>query len=171
MKNKTVFILGGLKSGKSTYAVNLAKKAGGTVTYIATAAITDREIMQRVQNHVKSRPAGWKTVEEQINLPLAINKVVTKTVIIDCINFWVSNNLYNKHSEESILEQAERFCAVLKKKKMNCFIISNEVGLCLVPPNKIGRVFQSVLGKVNQIMAKNADEVVFIAAGIAVKIK
>jgi len=171
MKNKITFILGGVKSGKTTYAINKAKSLNCPVTYIATAVITDKEIKKRVRDHIKSRPAGWKTIEEETNLIKAAGKVETKIVIVDCINFWVSNNLFEKNHEKDILSQAEQFCAILKERKLNCYIISNEVGLSLISQYKMGRDFQSILGKINQIIAKRADEVKFMVAGIPLKIK
>jgi len=171
MGNKITFILGGVKSGKTTYALNEAKKLNCPVTYIATAVITDKEIEKRVRDHIKTRPARWKTIEEETNLIKTTNKIGTKTVIVDCINFWVSNNLFEKKHENDILAQTEQFCAILKERRLNCYIISNEVGLSLISQYKMGRNFQSVLGKVNQIIAQNADEVKLMIAGIPLKIK
>ncbi|OGS21631.1 MAG: hypothetical protein A2252_12655 [Elusimicrobia bacterium RIFOXYA2_FULL_39_19] len=171
MKNKIIFILGGVKSGKSSFALEQAKKLNKPVSYIATAVITDKEIAKRVKNHRLERPASWQTIEESNNLLNALKKVKNKTIVVDCINFLVSNLIYQKNPEPFILKHITEFCNEIKKKNLTVYLISNEVGLSLISPYKLGRDFQSTLGKINQILAKQSNETHFLIAGIPMKIK
>ena len=170
MKSKIIFISGGIRAGKSSYAAALAKKTGLSVTYIATGLKVDRETKKRIDDHIKTRPRNWFTVEEPVDLIGALNKTDRPVIIIDCLNFWLAN-VMPKMKDNEITEYAERFCSALKKKNAVKIIVSNEVGLSLVSNYSSGRLFQNLLGKVNQITAKHADEFYFMVSGIPVKIK
>ncbi len=175
MKSRITFNLGGIKSGKSSYAVEqakiLSKKYNSSVTYLATCVPKDREMKGKVYRHKKSRPYNWKTIEEPVEIKNALEKIKTKILIVDCLNIWVGNVLQKKWTEDEISEYIRDFCLVLRDKNILSFIVSNEVGLTLVSPNKIARLFQNVLGKVNQVVAENSDKVYFLVAGIPVKVK
>ncbi|MFN3966587.1 MAG: bifunctional adenosylcobinamide kinase/adenosylcobinamide-phosphate guanylyltransferase [Endomicrobiia bacterium] len=175
MRKKIIFILGGIKSGKSSYAVERAdffsKKYNLSVTFLATCIPKDKEMKERVAVHKRARPSNWTTIEEPVNLKKILEDVKSEILIIDCLNIWLSNVIEKKWSENKILEYVKDFCLKLKEKKLITFILSNEVGLSLVSPNKTGRFFQNLLGKVNQIVAKNSDNVYFLVAGIPSRLK
>jgi len=170
--NKITLILGGARSGKSSYALRLAKKYK-KVAFIATCLGLDKEMQERIRLHKESRPKHWKTFEEPRDLARLIGKLGNgfDCILIDCLTLLVSNLILSKNSQEQILEKIEELLAVLSKKKAKVIMVSNEVGLGLVPVNKLGRDFRDIAGRVNQMVAKNAGEVFFILAGIPLKIK
>ena len=169
---KITFILGGIRSGKTHFVYQIIdKKIKHSVTYIATGLPVDKEIRQRIKLHIESRPKNWQTIEEPLDLLKAINKTKTHVVIIDCINFWLSNLLKNKIIYKNILIKTENLMETIRKKSIKTIIISNEVGLMLVPKNKLARKFQELLGKINQIISRYSDTVYFLVAGNPIKIK
>lgn len=176
---KIVFILGGVKSGKTLYAISRAIRHGGSITYLATAIAGDKEMKAKIEEHKKMRPKNWETIEETLDLMGRVKKVTTKGIIIDCINFWLSNFLSSSSHQVvqgfSPASYIDTLCKYLKKRKNSkintTFIISNEVGMSLVPVNKAGREFQELLGKVNQIIAKYSDKVYLMVAGIPLRVK
>lgn len=167
---KIVFILGGVKSGKTLHAISRAIRHGGSITYLATAIAGDKEMKAKIEEHKKLRPKNWGTIEEPLDLLGRVKKINQKAIIIDCINFWLSNLLASGISKKAILEKTSALCSLLREKKMHSFVISNEVGLSLVPPNRAGRQFQDLLGKINQLIAERANEVYLMVAGIPVKV-
>ncbi|MCL5674901.1 MAG: bifunctional adenosylcobinamide kinase/adenosylcobinamide-phosphate guanylyltransferase [Candidatus Omnitrophica bacterium] len=172
MKKKIIFIIGGARSGKSSFAVALANKISKNVSFIATCNPQDREMKERVLNHKKIRPAKWKTIEEYYNLSLALEKITSaKSVIIDCLTLWVSNLMMKKYKEKNIMEEANKIMESAKKINSSVIIVSTEVGSGIVPTNKIAREFRDIMGRVHQTIAKKSDEVYLMTAGIPVKIK
>jgi len=169
---KMIFITGGARSGKSTYAVSLAKKHK-KVAFIATCQALDKEMDKRIKLHQQDRPKNWKTFEEPQDVALLINGLDNRfdCILIDCLTLLVSNLLMAKRKEEQILEEIRNMLKNLKKKKAQTIIVANEVGLGLVPANKLGRDFRDIAGKVNQLAAKQADEVFFTVSGIPWNIK
>lgn len=169
---KITFILGGSRSGKSTYALEIAKKYK-SVAFIATAQALDNEMFRRIKLHKATRPKHWQTFEEPKDITLVLEKSGSKfaCIIIDCLTLWVSNLLLTDYKPQSIENQIKKIVLLLRKIKTHTIIVSNEVGLGIVPNNKLGRVFCDVAGIVNQIVAKEADEVFFMISGIPTKIK
>jgi len=169
---KITFILGGARSGKSTYALMLAKKYKN-VAFIATCQGLDREMQERIRRHKRSRPAHWKTFEEPKELAGLLGRMDNgfDCILIDCLTLLVSNLLLAKHKEAEIIKRTEALLAALKKKKAKVILVANEVGLGLVPLNKLGRDFRDVAGKVNQLVGKEADAVFLTVAGIPMRVK
>jgi len=170
--NRITLILGGARSGKSSYALGLAKKYK-KVAFIATCLGLDKEMQERIRLHKESRPKHWKTFEEPKDLAKLLGGLSSNfdCILIDCLTLLISNLILSKNSQKQILKMIEELLFVLSKKKARIILVSNEVGLGLVPVNKLGREFRDVAGRVNQMTAKNADEVFFVAAGIPLKIK
>lgn len=168
---KFVFILGGARSGKSAYALNLAKEKSGKVIYIATAQANDSEMKARISTHKASRPRYWKTMEEPLDLIGALRKEKHKyeVIIIDCLTLYLSNLMHQGLKPGLIIKKMKAIAGYILTLKETVVLISNEVGLGIVPENKLAREFRDIAGLANQIMAKAADEVVFIQAGIARK--
>jgi adenosylcobinamide kinase/adenosylcobinamide-phosphate guanylyltransferase len=170
--NKITLIIGGARSGKSSYALRLAKKYK-KVAFIATCLGLDKEMRERIKLHKESRPKYWETFEEPKELAGLISKFNNgfDCILIDCLTLLVSNLILSGNSQQQILKKIEELLFILNKKKSRVILVSNEVGLGLVPVNKLGRDFRDVAGRVNQIVAKNADEVFLVVAGIPLKIK
>jgi adenosylcobinamide kinase / adenosylcobinamide-phosphate guanylyltransferase len=180
MAAKLTFILGGARSGKSTYAQQLAQTAGDRVLYIATARIFDDEMARRVEAHQMMRPASWETLElpDQINTGL---KPVTgrfDAILLDCVTLLLSESFLPMPDDADEAELTAAGEAALndlfeaiRARPEPWILVSNEVGLGIVPETLMGRVFRDIQGRANQQLAALADEVYFMAAGIPFKIK
>jgi len=173
-------ILGGARSGKSTYAEDLARKLGGDdVLYVATAEALDQEMQDRIANHRAQRPAAWRTLEASLHpgQVLLAQHPPEPVILLDCLTMLVSNILLARESEgESAVEaavQAEiaRLIDAAHQLDARLIVVSNEVGLGLVPDNALGRIYRDVLGRANQTLARAADEVIFMVAGLAMPIR
>jgi len=172
---KLILILGGARSGKSTFAVTMAKKLSFNrpgVAYVATASPLDEEMKKRIEKHRKSRPPSWKTIEEKRDLSKILPKLrKVNTVIIDCLTLLISNLLLSGDREVVILRRIKEFFGTLKKRNFTTLIVSNEVGMGIVPDSSLGRSFRDIVGQANQIIGGLADEVYLLEAGIPIKIK
>lgn len=175
-----IFITGGARSGKSAYAVELAKRHGGRTAFIATAVAGDDEMEQRIQLHQASRPPAWTTVEEPIKVAEAISGVAVnhQSIIVDCLTLLVSNLIFatpqepvNPEHEQSILKAIKQIAETAKNTASTVIVISNELGMGIVPDNALARYFRDVCGRANQLLAAAADEVYVCFSGIPVRIK
>ncbi len=172
-------ILGGARSGKSDYAEQLAGEAGERVLYIATAEIGDEEMAQRIAAHRLARPATWQTLEapRYIGATLAEIEATPEVLLLDCLTLLVSNILLALESEpQPVIETAvqaelEALLSAQARLSVPLIIVSNEVGLGLVPPYPLGRVYRDALGRANQYLAAQANRVIFMVAGIPMTIK
>jgi adenosylcobinamide kinase / adenosylcobinamide-phosphate guanylyltransferase len=175
--NKIILILGGARSGKSTYAQQLASGLGERVLFCATAEPLDDDMLQRIEQHKKSRPSGWDTLEVSRGVGRALSNVTSgyDAVIIDCITLLVSNRLHDvadpAQAEKIVFEEINALIEFIEHRKCCYVLVSNEVGSGLVPDNALGRTYRDLLGKANQLLAKSADEVYLMVAGIPVKVR
>ena len=162
-----VLVLGGARSGKSRYAESLAK---GRKFYVATAQASDEEMQQRIEIHQKQRGQGWQTFEVPLDLLGTLQTIDGKGrfILIDCLTIWLSNLMLG---ELDVRAEVEKLCDGLKKVKARVVLVSNEVGLGIVPANVLARAFRDEQGFTNQRIAEIADEVVFIAAGLPLVLK
>jgi len=169
---KITFILGGARSGKSTYALNLAKKRK-KVAFIATCQGLDQEMQARIKLHKKTRPFHWQTFEEPQKTSELLSKISGKfeVILIDCLTLLVSNLMLKGVKDKAIKKEITKVLAALKKIKADTIIVSNEVGLGIVPENKLARDFRDLAGKINQIVAAESDEVFFMVSGIPWRVK
>lgn len=167
------FILGGARSGKSQYALRLAKETGKSILFIATATAFDKEMCQRIKLHRKNRPSHWKTFAEPRKLASLVKKIPEKTdlIIIDCLTLFISNLLLDGKSGDYIEARVNSMLKTIKKSAFNSLLVANEVGLGIVPDNPLARRFRDLAGRINQLVAKVADEVYFVVSGIPLKIK
>lgn len=174
---KVILLLGGARSGKSKYAQELAEQYENKVLFVATAEALDNEMHVRIEAHKKARPKGWKTLEAPHNIGAELNKQAGDfdIVLIDCITLLVSNLLGSSPDSSEIDRRIEQEVTQLVEcihtMDKTFIIVSNEVGMGLVPPNKLGRIYRDLLGKANQVLAQNADEVYLMVAGIPLKVK
>lgn len=174
MSKKLILITGGCRSGKSRYAIELAKQLNKpTTVYIATATFKDPEMAERIKNHQKSRPAEWQTVEEGKNIDTVLMnlKGLSEVVLIDCLTMLTSNLLIEVKDPAQILHRIESLLKVINDSELTVVIVTNEVGAGIVPEGKLGRDFRDLSGIVNQLVAQAADEVYLMVAGIPMKIK
>jgi adenosylcobinamide kinase / adenosylcobinamide-phosphate guanylyltransferase len=172
-------ILGGARSGKSRFALAQGDEPSFTpLSFLATASAVDGEMEKRIEHHKRTRPAVWHTVEEPYCLAQALEREAAHEgglVVVDCATLWISNLLCGMGGKKlSPLEsekEIEFFLRTLSRLKGNIRIVSNEVGLSLVPDNPLGRDFRDLQGLFNQGAAALADQVYFLVAGIPQKIK
>jgi adenosylcobinamide kinase/adenosylcobinamide-phosphate guanylyltransferase len=169
--NKTTLILGGARSGKSSYALSLAKKYK-KVAFVATCQGLDKEMCHRIKLHQEARPKHWQTFEEPKELAELLGKKHSfDCILIDCLTLWVSNLVLAGNSQKQIIEKVQELLLILNKNKARVILVSNEVGLGLVPANKLGREFRDIAGIANQVVASKANEVMFMVAGLPMIIK
>jgi adenosylcobinamide kinase/adenosylcobinamide-phosphate guanylyltransferase len=170
---KIIFISGGARSGKSRFAVKLAEGKKARIAFIATCQPLDKEMAKRIALHRKARPDSWQTFEEPRKVSRLLKKIGPKfdTVIIDCLTLLVSNLLLAGSKENEIELQVKQIFSILKKIKGQAIIVSNEVGLGIVPRNSLGRRFRDIAGRVNQIGAGKSDRVFFMISGLPLKLK
>jgi adenosylcobinamide kinase/adenosylcobinamide-phosphate guanylyltransferase len=171
-----IFLLGGARSGKSAFAERLAATSR-TVTYVATGQPLDAEMATRIARHRADRPSSWLTVEAPLALPEALEQLAprTETVIIDCLTLWISNVLLahpTLDDAESLGHQlATRLVSTHSTHPARWIVVSNEVGLGLVPDNALARAYRDMLGRVNQTVAAAATTVYWLVAGIPMQVK
>jgi adenosylcobinamide kinase/adenosylcobinamide-phosphate guanylyltransferase len=173
MANKIYFITGGARSGKSAFAEKLALELAGRRAYIATAQALDEEMVVRIAKHRQNRGKSWDTYEE----PLAVAELLRKlsgryeVALLDCLTLWLSNVMAHTDGDGAVLSRSEDLVKAIREFGGACIVVSNEVGLGIVPDNPLARKFRDLAGMLNQKVAQAADEVYFTAAGIPVKIK
>jgi len=181
-KPKIVLITGGVRSGKSSFAEKLAGNLGQKIAFIATAQSLDKEMEDRIAQHRANRPVHWETYEEPYQVAQVIQKVREKTevevILLDCLALLVSNLMQNYQQDssnnglaEKIIWKINEITSEATQCSATVIIVSNEVGLGLVPANPMGRFFRDILGKANQIIASSSDEVYLMVAGIPLLIK
>lgn len=164
-----VLLLGGARSGKSALAARLAVESGLPVTVIATATAGDEEMAERIRRHRASRPASWKTVEEPVDLLRAVRSVETGDfLVVDCLTLWVTNLLGAGRDEAEFDRLVEPVVRELSGRRG--VVVSNEVGMGIVPVNELARSFRDVLGFVNTRFASGAERAVLMVAGRAVEL-
>ena len=179
-KSSLTLILGGARSGKSSHAQSLAEATGKPVTFVATAQALDEEMSTRIHKHRAERPAGWETLEIPCGLAAHVQQIKSEVVILDCVTLLVSN-LLMQFVKDDLVEEApcmgavqkevEDLIAAIQERDQDWLIISNEVGLGLVPSYQMGRVYRDALGWANQRLARAADRVLFLVAGIPMVVK
>ena len=184
MRLSSILITGGARSGKSYFAQELALKSGKPVLFVATAVAGDEEMRQRIEEHQRTRPPAWSTLEVTTHVGDKIRQKIAgaQVVIVDCITLLVSNivsryidqtgeqidtSLVKKEVASEISELAECINGI----DTSFIVVTNEVGMGLVPDNQMGRLYRDLLGKANRLLAQQADEVYLMVDGLAVPIK
>lgn len=166
----TLFVLGGARSGKSRYAQARAEALPGELIFLATGQAFDAEITDRIARHQADRGPRWRTVEAPLDLPAAIRAEAGagRVLLVDCLTLWASNLLFAERDDEA--ETAD-LVAAIGAAAGHVILVSNEVGLGIVPENALARRFRDVAGRINQAVAATAGEVMFVAAGLPLKLK
>ena len=181
-----ILVTGGARSGKSNFAESLCIKQNNRTAYIATSIPFDDEMKNRVKKHQESRPKEWKTYEVYKDIYSIVEELDNNhdTVIMDCVTLMVNNLMFTygievdkatsqelDELEEYIKEQIKKLMETIKKTNLYFVIVSNEVGMGIVPENKLSRIYADFVGRANQLIAKYSDEVYFVVSGIPMKVK
>ncbi len=177
MAKQIILLLGGARSGKSHYAQQLAKELSNKVLFVATGEALDEEMQARIAEHKKDRPQNWHTLELSTGIGRGIEKGIGDAglVIIDCLTLLISNLLHDEpdypEAEKRVLSEINQLIAVMDRLDASFVIVSNEVGMGLVPETKLGRIYRDLLGKANQLLASHATEVYLMVACLPVQVK
>ena len=184
--SKIILVTGGARSGKSGFAESLCKARNNSTAYIATSVAFDDEMKERVRKHKESRPQEWQTYEIYKDIYTIIDEISQKhsTVILDCITLLVNNLMFVdgididnateqeiNELEEYIKDQVRKMIEEVKKTDLYFVMVTNEIGLGVVPSYKLGRVYCDFVGRINQMLGQLSDEVYFTVCGIPTKIK
>jgi len=166
-------ILGGSRSGKSRRAEEVAAAKGVPVTYVATYATTqsDPEMDERLARHRKQRPAHWTTIENRFDLKSLFQEQRDSLILLDCLTLWLSHRQTTGASEDAILTELEEAAQAVLPGNHGLIVVSNELGLGLVPSSPEGRSFRDLAGRANQLMARLASRVEFMVAGLPMLLK
>ncbi len=183
---KLILVTGGARSGKSVFAENTAKSLGENVLYVATSIPIDHEMEMRIKKHREQRPFNWQTVEAYKDLHIHLKTEIEgkSAVLIDCITVMITNILFENRIDPDNLESGDfenlemsvnthviELIGFIKDCDVPFILVTNEVGMGLVPENALGRLFRDIAGRVNQKIAEASDEVYFCVSGIPMKIK
>jgi adenosylcobinamide kinase / adenosylcobinamide-phosphate guanylyltransferase len=181
---KIILLLGGARSGKSHFAQEYARQHAQKVLFVATATAGDEDMRIRIEQHKKDRPATWNTLEASDHIGKEIEENINDEdlVIVDCITLLI-NNIFGRYDEtqfdnlaDSVLEnqvmvEIRELINCLNKAPASFVLVSNEVGLGIVPDNRMSRIYRDLLGRANQMLAQKADEVYLMVAGIPLRAK
>ncbi len=183
---KLIMVTGGARSGKSSYAEDTAKKLGDNILYIATSIPFDEEMKQRIRKHREQRPAGWETVEAYRDFGFHLEgKLEGKSaVMLDCITIMVSNLMFETNRdwdnmdtvemdnvEKQVTAEIQKLVSLIRASDIPFILVTNEIGMGIVPENVLSRLFRDIAGRVNQLLARASDEVYLCISGIPVRIK
>jgi len=177
LAKQIILLLGGARSGKSHYAQQLAKELGNKVLFVATGEALDEEMQARIAEHKKDRPQNWRTLELPTGIGRGIEERIgdAQVVVIDCLTLLVSNLLHDEpeypEAEKRVTSEINELIAAMEKLDISFVIVSNEVGMGLVPDNRLGRIYRDLLGKANQLLASRATEVYLMVACLPVQVK
>jgi adenosylcobinamide kinase / adenosylcobinamide-phosphate guanylyltransferase len=165
---QVTLVLGGARSGKSRFAEELAERSGPLRTYIATAEAFDGEMQSRIDQHKTRRGEGWQTIEAPLALTDELAACGSPVVLIDCLTLWISNLMFR---DRDVASEIDLLCAALVRVSGHVILVSNEVGMGIVPENALSRRFRDMQGLANQKVAAVADAVHFVAAGLPLTLK
>jgi len=175
-RGRMVFVTGGARSGKSAFAEDLARRSGKQVVYIATSPIVDEETRRRVEEHRRRRPDNWITAEETMDPHRVIHRYDDPGAffLLDCLTLLVSNHLLATppgRAEGEVIPYLQGLAKALRDCRGEAAVVSNEVGMGVVPERELGRIFRDLAGRANQIFAAAADEVYVMFAGLPMRLK
>jgi adenosylcobinamide kinase/adenosylcobinamide-phosphate guanylyltransferase len=177
LAKEITLILGGARSGKSHYAQQLTMELSDKVLFVATGEALDEEMQSRIAEHKKSRPKNWWTLEIPTGIGREIERQIgdAEVVLIDCLTLLISNLLHGEpdypEAEKRMTSEINELIAAMDKLDASFVIVSNEVGMGLVPETRLGRIYRDLLGKANQLLAQHATEVYLMVACLPVRVK
>lgn len=169
---KIILIGGGARSGKSAFALAVARRLGGRRLFLATAQAGDAEMRERIGLHRRTRGDDFRTLEEPLAVPEALRRVEgVDVVVLDCITLWLSNLLLEGREPAAVLRRIDDLAESLLVRSVHAVVVTNEVGLGLVPETALGRLFRDVAGLAHQRLVGLADEVYFSVLGMMLRLK
>lgn len=183
MAKQCILILGGARGGKSSFAKDIAPDFGDRVLFVATGEALDEEMRQRIEEHKKERPPNWLSLEVPTGIGRRIQEESgdAQVVIVDCLTLLVSNvigqccdaleQINTQSAQERLATEIDELIECINDSTATFILVSNEVGMGLVPDNRLGRLYRDLLGKTNQILAQRADKVYFMLSGIPLSLK
>lgn len=161
-----VFLVGGARSGKTALALGLAARSGGPVVVVATAEVRDEEMAARIERHRAERPRDWSTLEVPLDVTRALAGAPEEAcVVVDCLTLWTSNALEAGWSDEAVERAAGELAGLAAARRAPTLVVSNEVGLGIVPDTPLGRRYRDVHGRVNAVVAAAAERALLVVAG------
>ena len=169
----TIFITGGARSGKSRLAEELARGYGAPLGYLATGRAGDAEMAERIARHQARRGPVWRTIEEPLDLAGAIHALEgnVNAILVDCITLWLTNLLLQRENAATILGEVASLAKLMAGLSIPLILVSNEVGMGVVPDNVLARAFRDLAGEANEMLARAADEVYVVISGLPMKLK
>ncbi|HEY8514197.1 MAG TPA: bifunctional adenosylcobinamide kinase/adenosylcobinamide-phosphate guanylyltransferase [Candidatus Binatia bacterium] len=173
MRGHLVLIGGGARSGKSAFALVRARELGARRVFVATAQALDAEMRERVAAHRAERGDDFRTVEEPLELAATLRGLEDSAdvVLIDCLTLWLANLLLRGDSEDAIAARVDELAATLASASFASVVVTNEVGMGIVPENELARAFRDVTGRAHQRLARDADEIHFAALGVLLRLR
>lgn len=176
--NKIILVTGGARSGKSSFALELAESISSNRLFVATSPTIDPEMEDRISRHKEERRnRGWETLECELDLQVALQKYGNRydVILLDCITLWVNNVFFQNEPEkidDSIIKQlCLKWLKVAEKNNSTLIVVTNEVGLGIVPDNSLARRYRDLVGTVNQTIGKLASDVVLVSCGVPLYLK
>jgi adenosylcobinamide kinase/adenosylcobinamide-phosphate guanylyltransferase len=176
MEARLILVTGGARSGKSAFAQEEARRLGGDrVSFIATAQALDEEMAERIAAHRSERPEGWETLEEPLKVPAALRRAKHEVVLLDCLSLWVANLLLREgepvESLQTLRPHLEELLAAWRASGKRLLVVTNEVGMGIVPENALARRYRDLLGFANVRLAREAGAVYLMVSGLPLKLK
>ncbi len=169
---KIILIGGGARSGKSRFALTLARRLGARRLFVATAQAKDDEMRARIQAHQESRGPEFATLEEPLALPAVLGEIKdVDVIVVDCLTLWLANMLLEGMTPAEIEANVCALADVLGQRSFHALVVTNEVGMGIVPETPLGRVFRDLAGSVHQQLSQAADEVYFAVLGTMLRLK
>ncbi len=162
---------GGVRSGKSAFALRRAQELGPRRVFVATCPPVDDEMRRRIEAHRRERGPDFETVEVTTGLVPCLETLEADVALVDCVTLWLSNLLHAGHGEAAVLDEVARLSDLLRRRRFDAILVTNEVGMGVVPEHPLGRAFRDLAGRTHQILARAADEVVFGAMGLVLRLK
>ena len=168
---RIVFVGGGVRCGKSAFALVRARQLGQRRLFLATAQALDGEMHERIERHRAERGSAFETIEEPLALPEALARADADVVVIDCLTLWISNLLLQDLGDEDVSQRMEQLSEVLAARRVHCVLVSSEVGMGVVPEHALGRRFRDCVGRAHQQLATLSDELYFGVLGSMLRLR
>jgi len=168
---QVVLVGGGARSGKSSFALGLARRLGARKAFLATAEARDQEMAQRIAHHQRERGGEFETIEEPLMIATALKRIDADVVVVDCLTLWLANLLLRDDAPERILDQVDEFIAIIRELPIHVICVTNEVGMGVVPDNPLGRAFRDVCGAAHQRLSRAAKHVYLAVLGSISRLK
>ncbi len=175
---RIILVGGGARSGKSRFALARARRLGARRIFVATGQALDDEMAERIAAHVRTRGGDFRTVEEPLALPEVLAQIGgdggdsgADVVVVDCLTLWLSNLVCRGDAEAGIAERVDALCATLARRRFHALIVTNEVGLGIVPDAPLARLFRDVAGRAHQRLAALADEIHLAILGTILRLR